>query len=390
MNNIKPYKNQKNKWIIRYDTKDPATGERVQHSVVFNGTKTQAKNRLIDIKSKINRGEYTDLSSITLKEYLESWKETHCVPSKLQYKTRKSYSAIIDNYLIPHLGRLTLDKLKAVNITNYYNKMLAPKNEGGAGLASTSVLYHHRILRQALRHAVNQDYIHTNPADKVQPPRKARAELIVLSLDQAKYIIANYKEHRIYIPIYLALITGMRRGEIAALRWQNIDLENKMISVNSALQRQNGELVIKETKTNKSRRVLPIPQHAVDELLAVKQQQALNRDNFGEVYDKRGFVCAWEDGKPYDPDWIGRQWASLVKKDGKIPDGVRFHDLRHTHATLLLSQNVNLKVIQERLGHESIATTGDIYSHVTPGIQKEAADILESILEEEEDNQEEE
>lgn len=377
---IKPYKNRKDKWIIRYDTKDPMTGKRNQHCKIFKGTKKQAKNHLIDINSKINRDEYTDLGNITLKEYLENWMKINCIPSKLQYKTRSSYISIINKYLIPNLGRLTLDKLKAAHIAAYYIKMTTPKSEEGAGLASTSVLYHHRILHQALKHAVNQDYINTNPADKVKPPRKLRAELVVLSLDQTNYIIANYTKHRIYTPILIALTTGMRLGEIAALRWQNIDLENRMISVSSALQRQDKQLVLKETKTNKSRRVIPIPQQTVEHLQIVMQQQATNRENFGEAYDQRGFVCAWEDGKPYNPDWIGKQWANLVEKDVNIPDGVRFHDLRHTHATILLSQNVNLKVIQERLGHESISTTGDIYSHVTPGIQKEAADILDSIL----------
>jgi integrase len=380
MAGIKPYKDQKNEWVLRYDSSDPRTGERRQHKNRFTGTKREANKYLQRILGEIESGSYSDLGNITLKQYLDKWIIAYCTPANLQPKTIRSYASTINNHIIPYLGRHKLNNLKAAHIADYYALMSKPRTEGGAGLSPTTVLYHHRILHQALKHAVNQDYLKQNPVAKVQPPRKNQPDIKVLSVEQARYLITRYSEEQIYLPVFLALMTGMRVAEIAALRWQNVDFDNRTLSVTNALQRQENRLVLKEPKTKKSRRFIPVPEQVVVVLKKERERQDRYRETLGEGYDCRDFVCAWEDGKPYDPEWIGKQWVKLVASDNKIPNGVRFHDLRHTHATILLSQNINLKVIQERLGHESIVTTGDIYSHVTPGIQQAAADVLENLF----------
>lgn len=204
--------------------------------------------------------------------------------------------------------------------------------------------------------------------------------MTVLSKQDADYVIEQYQGHHIYLPIYLALMTGMRLGEIAALRWQNVNLEQCTISVTHSLQMQDNVLVLKEPKTKTSRRNIPLPSGAVALLKAEYAKQKDYQNYFDEAYDNRGFVCAWEDGMPYDPEWIGKRWAKIVEDDVNIPDRVRFHDLRHTHATILMSQDINMKVIQERLGHGSIATTGDIYCHVAPGMQTKAVELLEELF----------
>ncbi len=137
---------------------------------------------------------------------------------------------------------------------------------------------------------------------------------------------------------------------------------------------------MKEPKTTKSRRRIPLPPQAIELLQQLHNAQELNKDDMGQAYDPRGFVCCWEDGKPLDPEWVGKKWRRLVESDPLIPNKVRFHDLHHAHASILLSQGLNLKIVQERLGHESIATTGDIYSHVTPGMQQQAVSILETLF----------
>jgi integrase len=192
------------------------------------------------------------------------------------------------------------------------------------------------------------------------------------------------------MPILLAVYTGARQGEICGLCWSDIDLNSGKISIYHSLQRQEGELVLKEPKSKGSRRSIPIPIEVITELKRIKVQQAERKLAMGMGYDQCGFVCAWEDGRPFDPDWVSKQWRRLVQTDIKktdeqkvdrnIPEGIRFHDLRHTHATLLLSQGVSIKVVQERLGHESITTTGDIYSHVTPAMQEHAVKILDSMF----------
>lgn len=375
---IKPVPGKKGVWEIRYDSFDE-NGKRKQHKKRFTGTKGQADKQLVEIQNRIHRGEYTDSGNVTLRDYLKNWADEYC-KSNLAYKTYQSYTGIIDNYINMNLGNSKLKNLKPAQIQSYYTLMTTSKDEGGKGLSSTSVLYHHRVLHEALRHAVNLGHIIYNPTDRVKPPRKNKPEMKVLNKEQAQYLINKYKGTRVYLPILLALMTGMRQGEICGLCWKDVNLEKGIISVTHSLQRQGKELVLKEPKTKKSRRSIPLSADVIKQLKRVQLQQKQDKLATGKGYDKRGFVCAWEDSRPMEPDWVSKQWRKIIKNDSKLPDGVRFHDLRHTHATILLSQGLNLKMVQERLGHESIATTGDIYSHVTPAMAQEAVKILDSMF----------
>ncbi|HNX29713.1 MAG TPA: tyrosine-type recombinase/integrase [Syntrophomonadaceae bacterium] len=386
---VKAIPGKKGVWEIRYDSEDPATGKRKQHRKHFKGTKPQADKYLIEMQSMIHKGEYMELGKILLRDYLKKWIKDYCEPN-LASKTLESYKCIINKYILPNMGGIKVNALKAAHIQDYYTLMTKGKKQGGAGLSNTSVLYHHRIFHEALSHAVNWGYIPYNPADRVKPPRKDTPEMKTLSMESAQYVLDNYRDHKTYLPVLLAIKTGMRQGEICGLRWENVDLQTGIISVTHALQRQGKELVLKEPKTKKSRRSIPVPDDVTKELRRVKARQAEDRLSLGKGYDPRGFICAWEDGRPFEPDWVSKQWRKIIKDDAEkakkeltdrhIPDGVRFHDLRHTHATILLSQGVNLKVVQERLGHESISTTGDIYSHVTPSMQNEAVNALNAVF----------
>ncbi len=385
---IRPVPGKKNLWEIRYDSMD-RDGNRKQHKKHFKGTKPQAEKFLVDVQSRINKGEFFDLEDIYYRKYMESWQDFHCKPN-LAYRTYEGYKIIIDKYILPNLGNIKISKLQPAHIQNYYTLMAADKEAGGAGLSGTSILYHHRIIKESLSHAVNIGYINFNPAARVKPPRKNKPEMNTLSIAQAKYILSNYKTNSIYIALLLAIKTGMRLGEICATRWQNVDLANMTINVTHSLQRQGKQLVLKEPKTDASRRSIPIPADLVKELKRIQRQQKKDKLSLGSGYDKRGFVCAWEDGRPFEPVWVSKQWRKIIaddkakaenkKIDRQVPDGVRFHDLRHTHATILISQGVSLKTVQERLGHESISTTGDIYAHVTPAMQQGVIGILDSVF----------
>lgn len=390
MATVKQVPGKKGIWEIRYDSEDPATGNRRQHKRRFQGTKAQADKYAVEIQNQVNKGEYIDLEQISLNEYLGKWLEDYCQPN-LSFKGLETYRGFINKYIIPNMGGLKLANLKAGHIQSFYTKMAVSKADGGPGLSNTSILHQHRMLKEALKHAQEWGYIHNNPADKVQPPRRNRPEMKTLSIEQAQYLINSLKDHKIFIPFILALKTGMRVGEVCGLRWENVDLQNGSISITHSLQRQGKSLVLKEPKTKKSRRSIPIPQDVVEVLKTVRRQHKEDRLAIGSAgYDPRGFVCAWDDGKPLEPNWVGKQWRRIrdddkeqAKKEERAPyisDGVRFHDLRHTHATILLSQGVSLKVVQERLGHESITTTGDIYAHVTPTMQQEAVNVLSRVF----------
>ena len=380
---IKPVAGKKNHWEIRYDSED-VNGNRTQHKRRFKGNKSEAIKYLTQLQAQIINGEYTGkIGEVKVRDYLEKWEQEYC-KSNLAYKTNESYSSIIRLYLKPELGGIKMCNLKAGHIQSYYTKMLKINK-----LSGTSVLYHHRILHEALRHAVNLGYIPFNPCDRVKPPRKNKPEMQILSLEQAKYVLENCKSEKAYLPVMLAIQTGMRLGEICGLRWKDIDLETGKINICNSLQRQNGELVLKDVKTSKSRRSIPVSSDVISELKKVLLKCKQDKLSF-RTYDIRGFVCCWEDGRPFDTKWVSKQWVGVITNDKNrsvidnternIPDGVRFHDLRHTHASILLSQGISLKVVQERLGHESITTTGDIYSHVSPSMQKEAVEVLGSIF----------
>lgn len=381
---IKAVKGKKGVWEIRYDSED-VDGKRVQHKRRFSGSKGEAEKFLTKIQSQIIGGEYTGkLGDMRIRDYLDKWEKEYCKPN-LAYKTFVSYSTVIRLYLKPELGGIKIANLQGAHIQSYYVKMGSEKK-----LSNTTVLYHHRILHEALKHAVGLGYIPFNPCDRVKPPRKNKPDMKVLTIDQARYFVNNFKDHRAYLPILLAIMTGMRQGEITGLCWKDLDLINNTISVTHTLQRQNSHLVLKDPKTKKSRRSIPITADLAKTLKKEEHQYKQNRMAWGQGYDERGFVCAWEDGRPFDNDWLSKEWRNIIKADAKraekeksdryFPDGVRFHDLRHTHASILLSQGLNLKIVQERLGHDSIVTTGDTYAHVTQAMSDEAARVLDNLF----------
>ncbi|MGE5391115.1 MAG: tyrosine-type recombinase/integrase [Deltaproteobacteria bacterium] len=374
---IKKVKNTKDIYEVRWDTRSPWDNHRVQHKKRIHGSKADAGRYLRQILSDIDRGINADLGKITLKDYLVKWMSSYCTEARLQYKTRKSYISIINNHIIPSLGCIKLCNLKAHHITDYYTDMLKLKEQGGAGLSSTSVRTHHQILHNALRHAVNQEYIASNPVDKVDPPKKKQVEYEILSDEQMEYLLYNCQNHPIYLFIHLALMTGMRLGEIAGLRWQDVNLETELILVRHSLQRQEGKLVLKEPKNSNSRRTIPIPTYTVNLLKEIRKELQNRPGGDGNIGIDTLFVCGGKNGMPTDPDWVSKKWPQLVAKDDRLPD-LRFHDLRHTHATFLGSRGLNPTVVKERLGHSSIATTVDIYTHFMPDMQQQALGILNS------------
>ncbi len=183
---------------------------------------------------------------------------------------------------------------------------------------------------------------------------------------------------RLNIPVMLAIATGMRRGEILALRWQDIDLEAGMATVIHSLEQTRGQLGFKSPKTGKGRRTVALPAIAVELLREHKTSQLYQRLALGPAYQDHDLVCPRPDGRPWPPDTFSTAFAALVRRS-KFKH-VRFHDLRHTHATQMLRQGVHPKVVSERLGHSAIGITLDTYSHVLPGMQEEAAQKIDNTL----------
>lgn len=364
-------KRSEKSWAIVIECgKDPLTGKRKRLKKAFRGNKRDAEKELARLLMEIEQGFYIEPSKLTTSEYLKKWHEDYC-KNKLASSTCENYWIILDKHLIPALGAIPLSKLKPLHIQDYYAKALSK------GLSLRSVQYHHAILRKALQQAVKWKLIPYNPADGAESPRPQRKEQNVLPAEKVNEFLERISGDPFYPLIYTALWTGMRRGELLGLRWRDVDLKGKSINVVQSLRWVAGECRFEDVKTEKSRRNIPIPDALVTFLKKLRKEQAeikLRQEN----YQDYGLVFCRPDGAPWCPSTITHHFHDLAKNAG-FPD-LRFHDLRHTHATLLLKQGVHPKVVQERLGHASITTTMDIYSHVLPTLQKQAIEQLGTVI----------
>jgi integrase len=365
-------------WSIVLDIGRDAAGKRHQKWHTAHGTKRDAQKELTRLLNQVESGGYVDSGRLTVAKFLERWLKDYARPN-VTARTFQGYESIVREHLTPALGQYRLDKLQPIQIQAYYSTATSPGyRKGGGALSPTTVLQHHRVLREALKHAVRWQILARNPADAVQPPRKAQKQFDALSDERSFGIMEEAKGTRLYVPIVVALGTGMRRGEILAVRWKDVDLNSGVLSVRASLEQTSQGVSVKEPKTAKGRRTVALPAFVVEVLRKHRTEQAKQRLALGSAFDDQGFVCQVEAGGFWHPDTFTAVYRSFARRHGF--QGVRFHDLRHTHATQLLSAGVHPKVVQERLGHSTISITMDIYSHVMPGMQEEAAAKLDTLF----------
>jgi integrase len=361
-------------------------GVRRQTQRAFLGSKREALKALADFEAELeSRGpQVEEPVEMTLGAYLDSWLGSYG-KTQLRATTYESYEVMVRRHIKPALGRVKLQKLTPTQIQRLYGDKLAGGRADGkdGGLSARSVRYIHAVLREALGHAVKYGYISRNPATVVDPPRQQRKQPTVWTPEHAQaflaFIQSDGKARRWY-PVYLlALLTGMRLGELLALRWSDVDLERGVVHVNRTLQRTKQGLVFAEPKTDRSRRAVPIGTAVVEAIrkhrVAQIEQRLLARP--GE-WQNTGLVFTVAGGGPVQPRQLQHHFERMIAKSG-LPS-VRFHDLRHSHATQLLMAGEHPKVVQERLGHSQISVTLDTYSHVLPSMQREAADKAERLL----------
>jgi integrase len=361
-------------WELRYSLKaDPATGKRRTVTTTVRGKRRDAEKELRRLLGMVDAGEHVDPTRMTLRTWLAKWLET--IQHEISPKTHERYGEIVNNFLIPALGHLALTKLTPTHIQEAYNRWA----KGGrldskqGGLSPPTRRYIHVILKSALTRAVEQQLLARNPANafKKRLPKVERKEMVTLSADDSERLLESIKDSRIYWPVMLALATGMRRGEILALRWKNVDLERSVLRVVQSLEQTKTELRFKDTKTSRNR-AITLPAFAVDELRRLKREQAEEFLALGIRQSGDALVCCRADGEPLQPRSVTHQFTVWRDRIKDLPR-VRFHDLRHSHATQLLADGVHPKVAQERLGHSTITTTMDLYSHVTATMQADAA-----------------
>jgi len=370
----------KGSWTIWVDLgRDPETGKRKQQTFTVHGTKRDAERELRDLLHSLEAGSYIKPSRITLGQWLEQWCQSY-VAMHCSTRTAESYQSEVRRHIIPALGTIPLTRLQPQHLETYYARALSQgRIDGRGGLSRRTVLYHHRILSEALSHAVKMGLLGRNVVEVVDPPRVERTNWETLAPENVPKFLEAAQEAPYYELFYMALYTGMRLGELLGLRWCDVDLDMAALSVVQALYKRSGVCKMVEPKSSRSRRRIALSPSLALLLRQYKADQQAQRILLGEPLADSGLVFSHIDGKPLDPGVVSHTFAKLLRKAG-LPH-IRFHDLRHSHATLLLKAGIHPKIVSERLGHANIGITLDTYSHVLPGLQERAAERFDEMLE---------
>ncbi|MGP7815522.1 tyrosine-type recombinase/integrase [Niallia sp. 01092] len=352
--------------------KDPITGKRKQIRRRGFASRDEAMKAFLEVKREVLDNEFVDISKLTYAQYMgEYWRERKI---KLQTSTYETHLIIYENNILPKLGHIKLQEIKYSHIQNLVND----SHEQGHSAHTTHLIF--RIIYGSLKKAQLRSLIKNNPAQEVTLPKRRKREMTVWTLKQVNYFLKNAphvcRVTRCLIGIQLGLLAGLRQGEILGLRWRDIDFENKIIYIRQTVS-QSGEIK-QGAKNNSSVRSIAISNKLLNMLLLHREQIEWEKERCTGIYRDNDLVLPTRYGSPMIPRNFRKEFYVLTEKLG-LPR-IRFHDTRATHVTLLVEQNVNIKLISERLGHSNIETTFNIYSHVLPNMQRSVSDKLDEII----------
>ena len=352
---------------------DPATGRRKTVTMTVRGSRKDAERELRRLLHAVDTGQHVDPSRMTVRRWLTLWLET--IRHEVAPRSLDRYTGIVNLHLLPGLGHLPLVKLAPTHIQELYGRLAVEGRRDGrpGALAARSRRQVHRVLAAALRRAVEQQAIARNPCDlfRNRLPKVERREMVAVTSSESAFLLDALQDDPIYWPVLIALATGLRRGETLALRWRHVDLDRGMMQIVESVEQTQRGLRFKPPKNNRSR-VVVLPVFAIEELRRRKKEQAEELLRCGVRQSQDTLLCARPDGEPMTPVQLTHRFTRLIAKLNGLPK-MRFHDLRHTHATHLLLAGVHPRVAQERLGHSTVALTLDLYSHVTGAMQEDAA-----------------
>jgi integrase len=363
------------RWAIVLDLRGPA-GERKRRWHSFTGTKRGAQLECARLIAELRNGTALNPAKTALRDYLMRWL-AH-IETQISPKTLQNYTEVVNLWLVPRLGNAIMTRLTPELIALAYSEALVRGGRNGRSLAPRSVKMMHRILSQALKQAVAWNLLATNPAASCKPPRIERKEMRVLDLAATAALVKFAEPGRLYIPILLLTSCGLRRGELAAIRWGRLDLDGGRLAVLTSIE-QTAHATREKPPKNGRTRTVTLPAFLVDELRWHKIKQAEELLRLGIRQTDATHVCLNAEAKPWSPRMLTFEVSQLIRKAPGVPR-VRLHDLRHSHATHLLMANVHPKIVSERLGHSSVSLTLDLYSHVLPALQEGAAGVIDSAM----------
>ena len=364
----------KQSWLLKFDLGRDASGKRVTRHITFRGTKREAQAELNRLLNRRNEGTYADRTKMSVGEYLEHWL-TVDIERRVARKTAIRHRQIVQRQIIPRIGGVPVRKLTPTHIEAFEAQLQQDGHvkgrKAGQGLTAQTVLHVHRTLSQALAHAVNAGVLFKNPAEQVKPPRPLRKEIAILSKPEIATLLRASEGTRLYLPVLIAVTTGVRRGELLALRWSDIDLKAARLTANQSLERLAGKTTLKPPKTSGSHRTITLPALTVEALR--DHRSAKPRIGAGELVFSH-------DGIPWDPDSLTKAFDRLVRETGVRR--ITFHGLRHTHISHQLMDGVHVKVVSERAGHANVSITLGVYAAFIPTLQEDAAAGVDKWLRE--------
>jgi integrase len=370
----------KGTYEIRFDLPTGPDGRRRQKSITFRGTKREAEREAARLVNESSTGTFAHANRVTVKQFLEEWLKT-AASLRVSAKTLQGYEEKARNHLVPHLGHLRLDRLTTAQVEALWLKLQkhGPRADGReGGLHPRTILHCHRVLHTALESAVKKGLLTRNPASQAEVPRQTRAKIQALDEAQLRRVLAAARGTQLYVPILLSATTAMRRGEVCALKWADVDLDGAAIAVQHAIETTRAHGVqVKGTKSGEPR-VIAMPAILVTELRRHKAAQASQRLTLGSAYQNSGLIVANDDGTLVTPNALTAAFHRFIRTVD-VPR-ISFNGLRHSAATLMLGRNVGVPMVQNVLGHSTPLLTIGTYGHALKPHQQEAARQIDLAL----------
>ena len=341
-----------------------------KHVNKYFKSQREARDWVNETRLQIDGGLTLTGAQVSFDSYMREWVEAHKL--RVRSKTAFQYNQIIEQHILPTLGKIKLKDLRPEHIQHLYSAKLKD------GVSERSVLMIHAVIHRALEQAVKLGLIGRNAADAVTRPRFKRKEMKTLNDTQVRSFLSMLEGTRNDALFWMAISTGLRQGELLGLKWSDIDWRNRHLQVQRQLQRLKEGIGFTEPKSDAGKRTIVLGKAMMEKLRKHIEIQDLEKSLAGSRWQEFDLIFSSTIGTPFEPRNLFRIYKELLKQAG-LPD-IRFHDLRHTAATLMFKQGVHPKVVQERLGHSDISLTLNTYSHVLPSMQDDAADLIDELL----------
>ena len=356
------YQRKNGRWVAQVRIE----GRRLSKSF---STQKEARRWIREMQDQIENGLSADGFKMTVHDLFKMWLES--IQGSVRPRTLDQYQGVVRNHLEPVLGEIKLRELQPYQIQQLYNSLLAE------GKSNRTVQLVHSVIHRALVVGQQLGLVGRNPASAVTPPKVPQKEMQVLDDNQARQLLIAAQGDRYEAMYYLAITTGLRQGELLGLKWDDIDFSSGILQVKRQLQRVPGKGVrLSEPKTKAGRRQIQLGPESVNQLITHRKRQDIERE--GDRWEEHGLIFPSSVGTPTGQRNLIRSYKRLLKKAG-LPN-IRFHDLRHTAATLMLLNGIPLIVVSRRLGHSKPSVTLDIYGHYLPGMQAEAAVMMDELV----------